>query len=370
MLDYSNAVLQGDDNTPDAQNDDAAAQDDDDGATEEVLDQAVDEVLEDLEGTEAEELELDESKVTTALDTVINKLRDDVLVFLGGKLSEDEVNSLTEETEEHLRQHVSDELEAAAKSAVVDVAEEVEGLVDGELEDGDKLSDIDSDLHQHEGEALANLRTMIKDAEANIEESLYSFALELEKEFLENRLSEKLGETVVLGIEDSRLTDPNNFLAKIGVENLGNEPDNSQVDETAGEGGETESQVEDETSGGDVANVDEGATVDGEGEESTGESEGDDSTGESEGDDSTGEAEGDDSTDGDDQAAEGDDSTEGDDQAGEGDDSTDGDDQAGEGDDSTDGDDQVEGDDSTDGVDQAEGDDNARLRRRQLRGSA
>ncbi|GKY95725.1 hypothetical protein MPSEU_000533300 [Mayamaea pseudoterrestris] len=244
----------------DANDDDATANDDDDGATEQVLDAAVGDVLQDLEDVETQELQTDEAKVNAALDAVIDKVREDVVAFVGDKLSEEQITSLTEDTAQHVRTHVSEELKNAAKEAVDEVEEQVEGLVDGELEDGNSMKQIDTDLHMHEGEALTNLRNMIKNAEANIEQGLYMFALDIEKDILEKRIGEMLGEAVAFAIVDGKLSDPNDVLSKLVGANV-DQPDDApgvSVDATAG----GESTVADMTDEG-VDGEGDAATVDG-----------------------------------------------------------------------------------------------------------
>jgi hypothetical protein len=191
--------------------------DDDAPAPEQVLDQAISLVVEDLEDVETKELQVDKTKILEALDQVVLRVRDDMLAFLNGRLSQAEVNTLLAETESHLRTHVTDAMTSAAKKAVDEVVQEVEGLVDGEMEDGDAAKDIDKDLHEHEGQALEDLRSSIRTAETDIEKGLYSFALGVEKDILELRLSEVIGESVTFVIQDNKLVDPKHFLEKLAI---------------------------------------------------------------------------------------------------------------------------------------------------------
>lgn len=179
----------------------------------------------DSELIEAEEEEL--SKVETDIDNDImsaaDSVRNKVSSFLNGKttgtgssaaplLSAQEIEEITEYMAEELEVEASEAIEIEASEIVDEAMEFVEEEVDIEEAEGISEAEIARDIYNQEPEEVAAVHTRIHQVGEQLQGSLRQQALEIEKQILEQRLSEKLGKQVKLMIVEDEIADIDGLL--------------------------------------------------------------------------------------------------------------------------------------------------------------
>lgn len=179
----------------------------------------------DSELIQAEEEEL--TKVETELDTDImsaaDSVRNKVSSFLNGKttgtgssaaplLSAEEIEEMTEYMTEELEVETSETIELEASEIVDEAMEFVEEEVDIEEAEGISEAEIVRDIYNQEPEEVAAVHKRIHNVGEQLHGSLRQQALEIEKQILEQRLSEKLGKQVKLMIVEDEIADIDGLL--------------------------------------------------------------------------------------------------------------------------------------------------------------
>lgn len=184
---------------------------------------ALEEIDSELIEAEGEELSKVETEIDNDIMSAVDSVRNKVSSFLDGKtigtdssatplLSAEEIEEMTEYMAEELEVEASEAIEIEASEIVDEAMEFVEEEVDIEEAEGINKEEIARDIYNQEPEEVAAVHTRIHQVGEHIHGSLRQQALEIEKQILEQRLSEKLGKQVKLMIVEDEIADIDGLL--------------------------------------------------------------------------------------------------------------------------------------------------------------
>jgi hypothetical protein len=152
---------------------------------------------------------------------------------LGSNVSDEEAEEMAKEVETRLTESVNTELREDAEGFAEEESNRIGTTVDTEREEGQDYNTIGNDVMAQEQDAVSHVQQEIKDAAGNIKTGLRGRAEEIEKEVLEERLSQRFGKKVKLLFVDDEIQGIDDLFN--GLSSLGGSPANGAGN--AGNGG-------------------------------------------------------------------------------------------------------------------------------------
>lgn len=203
--------------------------------TQEIL-EAVDSYAAKLKVAGANDLKEDEGLLMTALKKVGNGISVGLTKLLGGKVSDEDIEAIAEEIEKELDEEATHDLETKANDFISEQVTSINMMVADDLSKHYSRERIYQDIRDREPLAVQNLRGSIHSAEEDMQHNLRMRAIELEKKFLEEKLSAALKRPVTLQVVENRIEGFEGMLD--GVETLNVRPAYAGAPPSYGNSGE------------------------------------------------------------------------------------------------------------------------------------
>jgi len=185
---------------------------------EEDVNETIEEATEEITVAEDEELAKETSMLGSAVNSMGNKLRIGLGKLLGKNVDDEELESIASEVETKLNNKVGEELQEAADQLTENEVDKMESNVDEDMQEGVGTEGIEEDVWNQERGAESRIRSGIDSAADEIQAGMKKKAAEIEKEILEQRLTERLGKPVKLVIVDDEVKGVDDLFE--GLDNL------------------------------------------------------------------------------------------------------------------------------------------------------
>ena len=183
---------------------------------EERIETSIDNAKADIVTAETDELEKEQSMLDTVASGLGNSFRISIGRLFGGALSNEEVEKVTEEVEGKLQEETHNMLRTQAQQSVDREFDRVAEIAQEDELSGYGAEEIQTDLYEQELQGANAIRDDIDSAADNAKTMMKKRAAEIEKEILEERLSQKMGKRVKVVIVDDEVkgieNDVNNLL--------------------------------------------------------------------------------------------------------------------------------------------------------------
>lgn len=182
------------------------------GYDEAVVDEAFGEAEEEIEEEEEKDEEKEEEFIEGKIADVKNNIRDDIVQLVGDKMTAKEVSDMEKEIVDDIKTDSLNELKLSADGIAEEQIQILEEEVEDDEEYGMNTEDITSSLASLKYNSKVQMGQDLHQEALRIANHMQQRAIDMEKEILEKRLSERLGKTVHLTIEDDEVKDIDHLL--------------------------------------------------------------------------------------------------------------------------------------------------------------
>ena len=176
-----------------------------DGDTEQDMSNLVDVVENAIENAEEAEVKKEESMLSGAVKGMGGSIRSGLASLFGSNANAAEVEEIAVEVEKELEDDVDKEMEAEGTYIKTGAIYELDNRAEIEDASGIPISQIETDVKEHEQEVLDDVRLQVDEKAHEIQDKLSFKTAMIEKEIMEKRLSKQLGYQVKLQVVNDRV---------------------------------------------------------------------------------------------------------------------------------------------------------------------
>jgi hypothetical protein len=164
-----------------------------------------------LKQVEEQELVKESSLLESALVMAGNMIRLGIGKLLGDSVDTEEMEQLAREVDQKLQIEMKGALEQSAQDLVQQEVETFSSTIAKDQMEGMETESIEEDLWEREATAEEHVRQGMEQAAQNLSSGLRGRAILIEKEILEQRLSERLGQPVKLLLQGDQIVGSNQW---------------------------------------------------------------------------------------------------------------------------------------------------------------